>query len=157
VPIAQDGTLAEHHTIPIGGDFSLAAGFNLNGIDTNARDDLIAVQSNKGKLFRIDPGTGESREIALGGQTLTNGDGILLNGRTLYVVQNRDNRVTVVALSSNFASGRVIRRLTNRNFDVPTTIDDLGRRLYAVNARFGTADAGNAAYQVVQLRKPRGR
>jgi len=157
VPIAQGGTLEDHHTIPITGDFSLAAGFNLNGIDTNARDDLIAVQTNKGKLFRIDPGTGEAREIALGGQTLTNGDGILLNGRTLYVVQNRDNRVAVVALSQNFASGRVIRRLTNRNLDVPTTIDDFGRRLYAVNARFGTANAVSAAYQVVQLKKPRGR
>ena len=28
-----------------------------------------------------------------------NGDGLLLDGRTLYVVQNRDNKVAVVRLS----------------------------------------------------------
>lgn len=157
VPVAPNGTLEDHHTIPIEGAFSLTTGFNLNGIETSSRDDLIAVQSNKGKLFRIDPGTGESREIALGGQTVANGDGLLLNGRTLYVVQNRDNRVAVIALSANFLSGRVLTRLTDRDFDVPTTIDDHARRLYAVNARFGTPNPGSAAYQVVQLRKPRGR
>jgi outer membrane protein assembly factor BamB len=157
VPVAPNGALEDHHTIPIEGAFALAAGFNLNGIETSVRDDLIAVQSNKGKLFRIDSGTGESREIALGGQTMTNGDGLLLNGRTLYVVQNRENRVAVISLSANFLSGRVVRRLTDRDFDVPTTIDDLGRRLYAVNARFGTANPSSAAYQVVQLSKPTGR
>ena len=38
---------------------SSASGFNLNGIDaTPQRQDAIAVQSNTGKLFRIDPATG---------------------------------------------------------------------------------------------------
>lgn len=157
VPVAPNGALEDHHTIPVDGAFALAAGFNLNGIETSVRDDLIAVQSNKGKLFRIDPGTGESREIALGGQTMTNGDGLLLNGRTLYVVQNRNNRVAVINMAANFLSGRVVRRLADRDFDVPTTIDDLDRRLYAVNARFGTPNPSSAAYQVVQLRKPNGR
>jgi hypothetical protein len=157
VPIAPNGALEDHHTIPIEGAFALAAGFNLNGIETSSRDDLIAVQSNKGKLFRIDSGTGESREISLGGQSVTNGDGLLLNGRTLYVVQNRENRVAVISLSANLLTGRVVRRLMDRDFDVPTTIDDLGRRLYAVNARFGTSNPSSAKFQVVQVRKPAGR
>jgi hypothetical protein len=79
-----------------------------------------------------------------------------LTGRTLYVVQNQQNRVAVIALAANLASGRVVTRLSDRNFDVPTTIDDLGRRLYGVNARFGTVNPGSAAYQVVQLAKPKG-
>lgn len=157
VPIAQDGALGDHHTIPIEGAFSLAPGFNLNGIDTTPRDELIAVQSNKGKLYRIDPGTGDSREISLGRGSVPNGDGILLTGKTLYVVQNRDNRVAVIALSSNFSSGRVVRRLSDPDFDVPTTIDDLGRRLYVVNARFGNPNPSTARYQVVQVAKPKGR
>ena len=157
VPVAPNSALEDHHTIPIEGAFALATGFNLNGIETSVRDDLIAVQSNKGKLFRIDSGTGESREIVLGGRTMANGDGLLLNGRTLYVVQNRENRVAVINLSANFLSGRVVRWLTDRDFDVPTTVDDLGRRLYAVNARFGTQNPSGAAYQVVQLSKPSGR
>jgi sugar lactone lactonase YvrE len=158
VPIDADGTLeSTAHTIPLTGAFSLASGFNLNGIDASSSGNLVAVQSNKGTLYRIDPLTGGTREIPLRGAAVPNGDGILLTGRTLYVVQNQQNRVAVIALSANLASGRVITRLADRDFDVPTTIDDLGRRLYAVNARFGTANPGSAAYQVVQLAKAKGR
>jgi sugar lactone lactonase YvrE len=155
VPLGPGRTLGGAQTIQLGGAFTLASGFNLNGIDATANGKtLVAVQSNTGRLFRIDPNSGVARQISLGGESLTKGDGSLLAGRTLYVVQNRDNRVAVIALSANLASGRVVTRLTDPDFDVPTTIDDRGRRLYAVNARFGTANPGAAAYQVVQLRKP---
>jgi hypothetical protein len=86
-----------------------------------------------------------------------NGDGILLTGKTLYVVQNQLNRVAVIALSADLSSGRVVTRLTDPDFSVPTTIDDHGRRLYAVNARFGTPNPASAEFQVVQLAKPKGR
>jgi sugar lactone lactonase YvrE len=158
VPIGAGGALGNVQTIPLTGDFALASGFNLNGIDvTRNGKTLIAVQTNKGKLFRIDPTTGATREIALGGESVPNGDGILLTGKTLYVVQNQLNRVAVIALSADLSSGRVVTRLTDPDLAVPTTIDDHGRRLYAVNARFGTPNPGSAAYQVVQLAKPRGR
>ena len=111
-------------------------------------------ETNAGKLFTINPSTGVTHLIALGGESVPNGDGILLDGKTLYVVQNQLNRVAVIRLSSNLASGRVVTRLANPNFSVPTTIDDHGKRLYAVNARFGTPNPGSAAYQVVKLRKP---
>jgi sugar lactone lactonase YvrE len=156
IPIGPRGALGAVQTIPVGGDFALATGFNLNGIDATPNGKtLIAVQSNKGKLFRIDPATGTAREISLGGESVPNGDGILLTGRTLYVVQNQQNLVAVIRLSANLASGRVVTRLSDPDFSVPTTIDDLGRRLYAVNARFGIPNAGSAEYQVVQLTKPR--
>ena len=155
VPIGSGGALGDAQTIPLTGDFTLASGFNLNGIDATPNGKtLIAVQTNKGKLFRIDPATGTTHEISLGGETVPNGDGILLTGRTLYVVQNQLNRVAVIALSANLSSGRVVTRLTDPRLAVPTTIDDLGRRLYVVNARFGTPNPGSADYQVVQLAKP---
>jgi hypothetical protein len=72
----------------------------------------------------------------------------------LYVVQNQLNVVAVIALRPGLASGRVLTRLSDPDFSVPTTIDDFGKRLYAVNARFGVPDPDTAAYQVVQLRKP---
>jgi sugar lactone lactonase YvrE len=158
VPIGPGGALGPFQTITVGGDFALGAGFNLNGIDATANGKtLLAVQSNTGKLFRIDPATGVAREITLGGESVPNGDGILLTGKTLYVVQNQQNRVAVIALAANRASGRLVRRLADPDFSVPTTIDDFGRRLYAVNARFGTPNPGSADYQVVQLSKPKGR
>jgi sugar lactone lactonase YvrE len=159
VPIGPGGALGAFQTVAIGSPFVLGAGFNLNGIDATPNGKtLIAVQSNNGKLFRIDAVTGAVRELTLaGGESAPNGDGILLTGKTLYVVQNTNNRVAVIALAANFASGRVVTRLSDSDFSVPTTIDDHGRRLYTVNARFGVANPGTAAYQVVQLAKPKGR
>jgi hypothetical protein len=129
-------------------------GFNLNGIDATANGKtLVAVQSNTGKLFTIDPATGATRLIDLGGATLMNGDGILLHGKTLYVVQNRDNKVAVVRLASNLASGTVQRTITDSDLDVPTTLARHGKRLYAVNARFTTPPGPTTTYSVVQLRR----
>jgi sugar lactone lactonase YvrE len=157
VSIGSGGALgATAQTIEVKGDFALAAGFNLNGIDATANGKtLIAVQSNNGKLFRIDPASGIAREISLGAESVPNGDGILLKGKTLYVVQNQLNRVAVIALAPNLGSGRLLTRLADPDFSVPTTIDDHGKRLWAVNARFGTPNPGTAEYQVVQIGKPK--
>jgi sugar lactone lactonase YvrE len=159
VPIGSRGALGASQTIPLGSPFAMQPGFNLNGIDATANGKtLVAVQSNTGKLWRINAATGAVQEITLPvRQAVLNGDGILLTGKTLYVVQNTDNKVAVIALSANLASGRIVTTLMDPDFNVPTTIDDHGRRLYAVNARFGVASPGSAEYQVVQLAKPRGR
>ena len=159
IPIGAGGALGDVRALPLTGDYQHQPGFNLNGIDATANGKtLIAVQSNTGMLFRIDPATGVTKRIALAaGESVPNGDGILLDGKTLYVVQNQQNRVTVIALSSKLDSGRVVTRLSDSDFAVPTTIDDHGRRLYAVNARFGTPNPESADFQVVQLTKPKGR
>ena len=156
VPIGPGGRLGDFQTITLTGANLALNGFNLNGIDaTRNGKTLIAVQSNTGKLFRIDPATGAVREISLGGESVPAGDGILLTGKTLYVVQNQLNRVAVIRLNADLSSGQLVTRLSDPDFSVPTTIDDHGRRLYAVNARFGVANPGSAEYQVVQLAKPR--
>ena len=94
-----------------------------------------------------------TKEIDLGGQTVQNGDGILLQGRTLYVVRNQNNEIAVVALEQGLATGRIARTITSQGFDVPTTIDRHGSRLYAVNARFGTTPTPTTSYTVVQVRR----
>jgi sugar lactone lactonase YvrE len=156
IPIGPGGALGAAETIPLSGDYVHVAGaFNLNGIDaTQSGETLVAVQSVNGKLYSIDPTTGVARQISLGTENVMNGDGILLTGRTLYVVQNQQNQVAVIALAPDLTSGELLTRLTDADFKVPTTIDDLGRRLYAVNARFGTPNPDSLEYQVVQLRKP---
>lgn len=130
------GRRGEATAIPLSGAIVYGEGNNANGIDTT-RDGrtLIIVQSNVGKLFTVNRRTGRTREIVLD-EPVVNGDGILLDGRTLYVVQNRDNKVAVIRLSRRLDSGDVRAHLTDPDFDVPTTIDDFGDRLYAVNARF---------------------
>jgi sugar lactone lactonase YvrE len=131
---------------------SLSAGNNLNGIvATPDGRTLIAVQTNVGRLWRIDPSTGRATAIDLGGASVANGDGLLLRGRTLYVVRNRNNRIAVVSLSADLANGRVTRTIRSSQFSVPTTLARIGNRLYAVNARFGTAVSTRTRYWITRV------
>jgi sugar lactone lactonase YvrE len=167
LPLGPGGTLPDPsgvEELQLGGDFELATGNNLNGIEATPDGRwLIAVQSNLGRLYRIDPATGDAVMIELDGlaSSVVNGDGLLLDGRTLYVVQNRDNKIAVVELAPDLASGTIVRYITEESvgseeedlLDVPTTLAELGNRLYAVNARFGTAGPEPAKYWVAQLPK----
>ena len=67
LPLGNGGTLpAAAQTLALTGDFQLVAGFNLNGIVASPDGKtLIAVQSNTGKLFTINPNTGATRLIDL--------------------------------------------------------------------------------------------
>ena len=152
IPIERDGTLGVGETVPLTGDYVHGSGNNLNGIDVR-RDGrfLVAVQSGTGALYRIDPETGEATRIDLGGATVVNGDGIYLQGRRLYVVQNRFNKVAVVELNRRFTSGEIVGELTSEHFDVPTTMTRFGDRFYLVNARFGTSGPEPADYTMVAI------
>ena len=155
IALSKNGApAATAETIPLTGDFQLVSGFNLNGIDATPNGKtLVVVQSATGKIFTVDPATGATKEIDLGGATLPNGDGVLLHGRTLYVVQNRLNRIAVVRLSPDLSQGTVTGFITDPAFDVPTTIDRFGKQLYAVNARFGTPPTPSTTYHVVRVER----
>jgi sugar lactone lactonase YvrE len=157
VAIGRGGRLATSaQTIALAPPFRLQGLFNANGIDATPNGRwLVIVQSSTGKLYRVHPSTGATREISLGGPTVETGDGILLDGRTLYVVQNTMNQIAVIRVNGALTSGTIRTRITDRRFMVPTTIDEHGRRLYAVNAHFG-ATPSETDYEVLQLRKPPG-
>jgi sugar lactone lactonase YvrE len=153
-PGGRPGAASAVQTVQLTGDYQHGAGFNLNGIDATPNGKtLVVVQSGPGKLFLVTP-AGVTDEIGLaGGESVPNGDGILLDGKTLYVVQNRLNVVAKIALSSNLRTGRVVRRISSSDFSVPTTIAEHGSRLYAVNARFGTPATPDTEYWVTKLKK----
>ncbi|MGH9149856.1 MAG: superoxide dismutase [Acidimicrobiales bacterium] len=155
IPIGPNGSLGAAVAVPLTGGYEHAAGFNLNGIDAAGGNRwLIAVQSNTGTLYRIDSRTGAATSVDLGGASLARGDGLLLLGRRLYVVQSGFNLVSVVDLDSpDFASGRVVGELTSPNFDIPTTIASLGNRLYLVNSRFLTTPTPTTPYTMVAIQR----
>jgi hypothetical protein len=138
-------------TLPITGDLVYGPGFNANGIEA-VKGALVTVQSNTGKLFRINRKTGASREIDLGGVALTAGDGLLSHGKRLYVVQNQLNQITVLKLSKKLRSGRVVETITNPNFDTPTTVTKAKGALWVVNARFTTPPTPDTTYNIVRVR-----
>jgi sugar lactone lactonase YvrE len=155
LPLAANGrpgAAAAAKEVPLGGDIVFQSGFNVNGIAATANGKtLLIVQSVTGKLFTVVPKTGFTKEIALGGASAPNGDGILLAGKTLYVVQNGDNKVAKFLLQPNLRSGRLIRRIAHPSLDVPTTVAKHGSRLYVVNARFGTSATPSTPYWVTRL------
>jgi sugar lactone lactonase YvrE len=155
VPLDRRGGLPDQDhvvTVPLTGELVFQEGFNVNGISrTPDSKGLIVVQTNTGRLFRVDPDTGDTTAIDLGGQLVTNGDGILLSGRTLYVVQNQSNRVAVVRLDRRGTSGTVVARLTDPRFDTPTTVARFANRLYLPNARFSTEPTPTTPYTAVAI------
>lgn len=155
IPLGPGGSLPDAdavETIPLVGEYVQVAGFNANGIVATADGEyLIIVNSTAQTLYRVDPLTGEAVAIDLGGAALPNGDGLVLNGNTLYVVQNQINQVSVIELNNTFTTGEVVQTITNDAFRVPTTAALFGNRLYVVNARFGTPPTPDTEYEIVQV------
>lgn len=146
---------ARFGVLPLRGDWvqdRAPGAFNANGIaQTPDRRALLVVQSSTGLLFRVNPRTGVARRVDLGGVRLTNGDGLLVRGRTLYAVQNRLNQVAVIGLNRSGTAGRLVDTLTDPAFDVPTTVAAFGPSLYLPNARFGTPPTPTTDYAVIRI------
>jgi outer membrane protein assembly factor BamB len=160
IPIRLDGGLVRQsrvRALPLSGDIAYVSGpneFNANGIV--ARDGwLIIVQSNTGKLFRVNPRTGVARNINLHGASVSFGDGLELNRGTLYVVRNELNKVSVFRLGLALRSARFVRDMTRPSLDIPTTAALQAGRLWVVNARFGTPVTPDTDYWITRLPAPR--
>ena len=141
-------------TLPLTGDWVQQPGFNANGIAVtpNGRA-LLVVQSSTASLFRVNPESGVARRVDLGGYALTNGDGLLVRGDTLYVVQNRLSQVAVFDLNRRGTAGTLVKVLPVPDSDVPTTVAAYKGSLYLPNARFGTTDPQPAAYWISRIDK----
>ncbi|WP_062348823.1 SMP-30/gluconolactonase/LRE family protein [Herbidospora yilanensis] len=143
---------AEAQKIPLTGDLAYTTGVNVNGIaQTPDGKALLLVQSNTGKLFRVDKKTGATKQVDLGTELLTNGDGLLLDGRRLVVVQNFLNTVTWVKLDRRATKGVIEKKVTDPRFDVPTTVAAFKDRLYLPNGRFNTTPTPTTPYDVVAI------
>jgi sugar lactone lactonase YvrE len=153
ITIGSNGSLGAAETVPLTGDIQYQAGFNVNGIDATPNGKtLVIVQSNTGQLFTVNA-SGVASEIDVGGAAVP-GDGILLDGKTLYaVVRTPIDQVLVIRMRPDLSSGTVVGAITNPGLDDPTTIDEFGNRLYAVNARFSTPPTPTTAYSVSRLPK----
>ncbi len=130
IPIAPNGELGTTvDTIPV----PFVGG---NGIEaTPDGKTLVAVSITTGKLYAIDTATGVSTEIVVDG-TLQRGDGLILQGHTLYYVENLavGSDVAVVELSPDFGSGTVVARLNSTEDPLVNgaTADRFGDLIYVV-------------------------
>ena len=143
VPVSRQGEVGDPETIPLSGPAAeFVEGFNLNGIEATLDGrTLIVVNSPKGRLYTVDARTGASAEIDLGGATVPTGDGILLVGPALFVLQNGaaegvENQIAVVLLNWRLTRGTIVDTITSPLFETATTLARSGLSLVAVNAQF---------------------
>lgn len=135
--------------IPLPLDFATPGPYNPavkgNGLAATANGKfLILVHTGLGTLYRMDTSTFETVPVDLSGGDGTaggNGDGLLLDGKTLYVVKNTQNKVAVINMAPDYLSGVITEYITepfasNADIQVPTTIAQFGNSLYAVTAGF---------------------
>jgi sugar lactone lactonase YvrE len=128
--------------LAFGAPGSCGPGARANGIAATPNGNYLFVDnSSAGAVYRVDTATFTAVPIDLGGATLCNADGLLLDGKTLYVVQNANNRIAVIELSPDHVSGEITRYITepftsNPATQVPTTVTEFGSSLYAVTAGF---------------------
>ncbi|EPD67499.1 SMP-30/gluconolactonase/LRE family protein [Streptomyces sp. HGB0020] len=151
VPRGRGGTV---RTLPLTGDWVQTPGVNnANGIvSAPGGRGLIVVSSTPGRLYKISLRTGSATEIALAGaENVMAGDGLWRIGRTLYVVQNRLNLISVFELDAKATTATLRRTITDPRFDVPTTIARFGHRLYLVNARFTSPQTPETTFDAVAV------
>ena len=154
-------------TIALGGEWVQDPDVNnANGI-ASTRDGrtLIMIKSNTGETFTlpaVESGTAAATKIPVtgGDGELVNTDGMLLLGRKLYAVENRDEapegigEVTAVKLKRDLSSGRIVKEIHDEDFEVPSTIAAAKRGLYVVNAKFNIAPpTPDTPYEVVRVPK----
>jgi len=112
-------------------------GANLNGIAaTPDGRHLIVVQMNRGLLFRINVADKQIALIDTGGEALATGDGLVIDGRTLYVVRQGEQEVVTVQLSDDLSKGRVVNRFKDPALAWPATAAKVGSELVVVNTQF---------------------
>lgn len=122
--------------------------FNLNGITSS--DDgryLVTVHAGTGVLYRIDTTTQEIVEIDLGDRDLASGDGLLLDGRTLFaVVTSPEAQVIQLDVAADLTSATVVEEIVDESFAYPTTLAQCGTdRIQVVNSQLDEAPDGDPA------------
>ena len=159
VPIAEDGTIGEAELVAIGGEWVQPEGFGANGIVATADEAYLIVAQAMGPendgssaLFVLPLDSGASSLDATRIQLdapLLGGDGLVLDGSTLYVVGGPG--VTEIALSDSLTTGAVQGVLTVPGGITPTTADAFSSQLYVVDANFPAFGTPDTPFQVVAI------
>lgn len=122
-PVLYKLTRGAVETVPLTGDWQQGTDFTANGIERTPDGRALLVVNafaDGGGLARVDPRTGVARTVDLGTAKLPNGDGLLLLGRILYAVQQRQNAIDVFRLNDSGTRGTAIARITDPRFRIPS-------------------------------------
>ncbi len=118
--------------------------FNFNGIAvTSDGFYVITVNSGRGELVIINATQASYFRANLPKEHLLSGDGLLLDGRDLYVSQNRKQTIAHFVLDGGDIPGFSYRgSYHSDDFAFNTTLARLGERLYVVNGQLDKKEKG---------------
>ncbi len=144
IPLEEDGRLPSPPTVETieMPDFVMdpaGVGFNANGLVGDFYGQhLVVVNINTGVLYKVDTATGDAVPIDIQGEqnTFVDGDGLYMDGRTLYIMQNFQNKIAVVQLTGDLTEGTFVTDIVSEDFSIPTTIMGYGDSIYAINTHF---------------------
>ncbi|TWD82654.1 sugar lactone lactonase YvrE [Kribbella amoyensis] len=132
-----------------------ATGFNLGGIVLSPdRRALVVAQGNVGKLWRFDLRTGRATLVDTGDTDLVNADGLVQQGRQLWVVRNFSRVLTTLRLAPDGTAATLVRATATDPDRVFTTAKLAQGRLLLVDSKFDEP-VGLPPYEVVALTPPR--
>jgi sugar lactone lactonase YvrE len=149
VPVSKQGTLGQVRPLDVTGPAGeLSGDFNLNGIRaTPDGKTLIVAHSTNGRVYTVNAATGVS--AAIDGVDVPSPDGLVLEGRRLWVVQN-GNQISRFQLSGDLRQGTLKKVITSPAFATTTTAALFGHQLAAVNSHFDTGvPPTSPTYEVV--------
>ena len=151
IALSPGGEPGEGTVIPLPANFGIRGGCTVgpaprgNGIAAPPDGKhLVSIHMSEGQLYRVDTETFALLPIVVtggdfaGGFPVCGGDGLLLDGATLYIAQAALNRVIVVEMSPDLLSGVITRYITGpfpsnpALLQFPTTLAEFGNSLYAV-------------------------
>lgn len=126
--------------------------FFLNGIAaTPSGGTLLVVPTPLGKLCTVDPRTGASELVE--GVDVPLADGLVLDGRRLWVVQTFNNQISRWRLDHDLGSGTPEGVITDSEFRVPLTAARFGHRLAVVNSHLDTGyPPTHPTYEILVVR-----
>ncbi len=133
--------------------FEMAEGPSSNGLagDFDGKE-LLVINMSTGVLYRVDTASGAASPVNVQGeeQLFVNGDGLYMDGRTLYIMQNFTQKIAVVELSNDLTQGTFVKNIISANFAIPTTITGFGDCIYAINTHYLELTAEDADPTLIQ-------
>lgn len=119
-------------------------GRNLNGIAADASGRyLIVIQMDKGLLYRIDIATRQVTPVDIGDEIVTNGDGLVISGQTMYLVRQAETEIVTLRFAPDFGSADVVSRFSDPALTWPATAAIAGDELLVADSQFNRKAAAN--------------
>jgi Cu-Zn family superoxide dismutase len=155
--VSEPGTTTESPWLDVSSSVSYSTGegpfgVNLNGIVASPDGQtLLIVQTNTGKLFRVDVASRTISEVTVADANLLFGDGLLRIGNSLYVARNAANEIVRLGLGPDWQTAQREATISDAAFAFPTALAAARGRLLITNSQLDAGANATIPFTVLDL------